>query len=69
MTDFGRRSAEVPAFKLDARDRDGWIKLKQDVEGRFGPVDILVNKASIGPNRREIADTTFEWFDRMVATA
>ena len=51
---------------LDVRDRDGWARTKVEAEAAFGPVDILVNNAGIGPDGAEIADLTFESFDRII---
>jgi NAD(P)-dependent dehydrogenase (short-subunit alcohol dehydrogenase family) len=51
---------------LDVRDREGWARAKADAEAAFGPVDVLVNNAGIGPDGAEIADLTHESFDRIV---
>jgi NAD(P)-dependent dehydrogenase (short-subunit alcohol dehydrogenase family) len=52
--------------QLDVRDRDGWARARAEAEAAFGPVDILVNNAGIGPDGAEIADLTFDSFDRIV---
>jgi NAD(P)-dependent dehydrogenase (short-subunit alcohol dehydrogenase family) len=52
--------------QLDVGDRAGWARAKAESEAAFGPVDILVNNAGIGPDGAEIADLTFESFDRIV---
>jgi NAD(P)-dependent dehydrogenase (short-subunit alcohol dehydrogenase family) len=51
---------------LDVRDRDGWIRAKAEAEAAFGPVDVLVNNAGIGPDGAQIADLTYENFDRIL---
>jgi NAD(P)-dependent dehydrogenase (short-subunit alcohol dehydrogenase family) len=51
---------------LDVRDRAGWVGAKAAAEAVFGPVDVLVNNAGIGPDGAEIADLTHESFDRIV---
>lgn len=51
---------------LDVRDREGWARAKAEAEAAFGPVDVLVNNAGIGPDGAQIADLTFESFDRIV---
>jgi NAD(P)-dependent dehydrogenase (short-subunit alcohol dehydrogenase family) len=51
---------------LDVRDREGWARAKAEAEAAFGPVDILVNNAGIGPDGAEIADLSYESFDRIV---
>ncbi|MDR3389650.1 MAG: SDR family NAD(P)-dependent oxidoreductase [Rudaea sp.] len=55
------------AFCLDVRDRDGWADARHAVEARFGPVDILINNAGIGPDGHALADMDAVSFDRMVA--
>jgi NAD(P)-dependent dehydrogenase (short-subunit alcohol dehydrogenase family) len=57
----------ILALQLDTRDRAGWPEVKRIAEERFGPVDILVNNAGIGPDWRELVDTSFETFDQMVS--
>jgi NAD(P)-dependent dehydrogenase (short-subunit alcohol dehydrogenase family) len=54
-------------YRLDTRDREGWVAVKQAAEARFGPVDVLVNNAGIGPDGHELADMTPESFDRTIA--
>ena len=51
---------------LDVRDREGWARAKTEAEAAFGPVDVLVNNAGIGPDGVAIADLTHESFDRIV---
>jgi NAD(P)-dependent dehydrogenase (short-subunit alcohol dehydrogenase family) len=51
---------------LDVRDREGWARAKAEAEAAFGPVDVLVNNAGIGPDGAEIADLTYENFDRIL---
>jgi NAD(P)-dependent dehydrogenase (short-subunit alcohol dehydrogenase family) len=52
--------------QLDVRDRDGWASAKAEAEAAFGPVDVLVNNAGIGPDGAQIADLGYESFDRIV---
>jgi short-subunit dehydrogenase len=37
------------AFELDVTDRSGFTKFLEEVEGRLGPIDVLVNNAGIMP--------------------
>jgi short-subunit dehydrogenase len=37
------------AFFLDVTDRSGFTKFLEEVEGRLGPIDILINNAGIMP--------------------
>lgn len=64
---FAGREGEVFPYRLDTRDRAGWIEAKRAAEARFGPVDILVNNAGIGPDGHELADMDIESFDRTIA--
>jgi len=56
----------VRGVALDVRDREGWARAKADAEAAFGPVDVLVNNAGIGPDGAQIADLTHESFDRII---
>ena len=53
-------------YQLDVRDREGWARIKTEAEGRFGPVDVLVNNAGIGPDGAAVADLSYESFDRII---
>jgi NAD(P)-dependent dehydrogenase (short-subunit alcohol dehydrogenase family) len=64
---FADRTATILPVQLDTRDRDGWAQAKQAAEARFGPVDVLVNNAGIGPDGHEIADMTPASFDMTIA--
>jgi NAD(P)-dependent dehydrogenase (short-subunit alcohol dehydrogenase family) len=55
------------AQTLDVTDRSGWQEAKRSAEQTFGPVEILVNNAGIAPDYTELADTSAEHFDQMVA--
>lgn len=55
------------AVHLDVRDREAWARAKVTAEARFGPVDVLVNNAGIGPDGNMLADTDPAAFDRIVA--
>jgi NAD(P)-dependent dehydrogenase (short-subunit alcohol dehydrogenase family) len=62
-----RRIGEaVVAQQLDVTDRAGWAAAKVRVEAAFGPVEILVNNAGIGPDLKELADMPPDSFDRLV---
>lgn len=65
--EFAGRGEAILPYHLDTRDREGWVGAKQAAEARFGPVDVLVNNAGIGPDGHELADMTLESFDRMIA--
>jgi 3-oxoacyl-[acyl-carrier protein] reductase len=54
------------AFALDVTDRAGFTKFLEEIEGRLGPLDVLVNNAGIMP-LSSVATTDDATFDRTVA--
>lgn len=52
---------------LDVRDRAAWRLAKAEAEAAFGPVDILVANAGIGPDGELLADARPETFDLIMA--
>jgi NAD(P)-dependent dehydrogenase (short-subunit alcohol dehydrogenase family) len=64
---FTERDGAILPIRLDTRDRAGWARAKHQAEARFGPVDVLVNNAGVGPDGRELADMTPERFDMTIA--
>ena len=44
-----RLGANAAAFPLDVTDLAGFTKFLEEVEGRFGPIDVLINNAGIMP--------------------
>lgn len=63
VADLGEQAA---GFRLDVRDRDGWAGARTALERRFGPADILMNNAGIGPDGHMLADMASESFERLV---
>jgi NAD(P)-dependent dehydrogenase (short-subunit alcohol dehydrogenase family) len=61
-----RIGGAVVAQQLDVTDRAGWAAAKVRAEAAFGPVEILVNNAGIGPDLNELADMPPDSFDRLV---
>ena len=55
------------AIVLDVTDRAGWASAQTAVEIRFGPVDILINNAGIGPDLNTLDSMPPEVFDLMIA--
>lgn len=62
-----RRQGKFRGITLDTRDRDNWREAKAIAEAHWGPVDILINNAGIGPDGREFADMNPDSFDRIIA--
>jgi NAD(P)-dependent dehydrogenase (short-subunit alcohol dehydrogenase family) len=52
--------------QLDVTDRPGWERARRFAEDTFGPVEILVNNAGVGPDWLDLADMPVEHFDRLV---
>ena len=69
--ELARTTAELgssaAAFALDVRDSDAWSRAKTFAEGQFGPVDILISNAGIGPDLRPLADMSVDSFDRLIS--
>ncbi len=59
--------SHAAAFALDVTDRPQWTEAKSFTENRFGPVDILMCNAGIGPSGDELAEMDWTVFDRIVA--
>jgi NAD(P)-dependent dehydrogenase (short-subunit alcohol dehydrogenase family) len=53
--------------QLDVTDRPGWESARRFAEDTFGPVEILVNNAGVGPDWHDLADMPGEHFDRLIA--
>ena len=64
---FAERDDTILPIRLDTRDRHGWAEAKRESEARFGPVDVLVNNAGIGPDGHEITEMRPESFDMTIA--
>jgi len=61
------RAGRFFGLVLDVRDRAGWASAKALAEQKFGPVDILINNAGIGPDGKEFAELDPTSFDRLMA--
>ena len=42
-----KKGAPVHAIKHDVTDRDGWVKLLDEIKGKFGKLHVLVNNAGV----------------------
>jgi NAD(P)-dependent dehydrogenase (short-subunit alcohol dehydrogenase family) len=52
---------------LDVSDRTAWSAAREEAERQFGPVDVLVNNAGIGPSLHRLDEMDPARFDRMMA--
>jgi len=59
-------AGEVMTARLDTSDRAAWGPVRQDVEDRFGPVDVLCNNAGIASCGNTLAEMPADNFDRMI---
>lgn len=62
-----RLGNDAMPIELDVTDRDGWRAAREAAEARYGPIDVLVNNAGIGPDGHAFADMEPAAFDRTVA--
>ena len=53
--------------RLDVADEAGWTGMVEDVVGRWGRIDILVNAAAIAGSASDVANETREAWDRALA--
>lgn len=56
-------STEVVTAVLDVRDRDAYARIAEDVEGKVGPVSILVNNAGVagGAPANKLTYELWDW--------
>lgn len=64
VAELGTVAMAVP---LDVVDRPGWAAARRAVEDQFGPVDVLVNNAGIGPDFSQLDEMSHAHFDKVVA--
>jgi NAD(P)-dependent dehydrogenase (short-subunit alcohol dehydrogenase family) len=58
---FPANDARVHAIKHDVMDRDGWERTADEIERKFGVVNILVNNAGVGLQAPASAGTFKDW--------
>jgi len=61
-----KKDAPVHAIKHDVTDREGWVKLLEEIKGKFGNLHLLVNNAGVKTLRAAHAANADEW-DNAVA--
>jgi 3-oxoacyl-[acyl-carrier protein] reductase len=60
--------ASVQYLRADISDRSGRAQMLEEIENRFGRLDVLVNNAGVAPDvRADILDATEKSFDRLVS--
>lgn len=63
--DIEGEGAQALAVALDVADADSALEAVQDVQSRWGPIDVLVNNAGVGTAGTILTTTPTEW-DRMM---
>jgi NAD(P)-dependent dehydrogenase (short-subunit alcohol dehydrogenase family) len=62
-----RAGQRIAGRQLDVRDVAAFGRVKAEAEAEFGPVDILVANAGIGPDGEFLWDATAESLERLLA--
>jgi len=63
---FKPGNAGVHAIKHDVTDRDGWVRLLEEIKGKFGNLHLLVNNAGVKTLKQASEAKADEW-DNAVA--
>ena len=61
LKSFPENDPRVHAIKHDVMDRDGWERTADEIEKRFGPLQILVNNAGVGLQAPASTGTYKDW--------
>jgi NADP-dependent 3-hydroxy acid dehydrogenase YdfG len=61
-----KKGQEVFPVKHDVTDRDGWVKVLDEIKGKYGKLHLLVNNAG-SKLRAKVSDAKFEEWDNAVA--
>jgi len=61
-----RKNQEVLPVKHDVTDRDGWVKVLDQIKAKYGKLHLLVNNAGI-KTRAKVSDVSSEEWDSAVA--
>lgn len=61
-----KKNEEVLAIKHDVTDRDGWVKVLDQIKAKYGKLHLLVNNAGI-KTRAKVSDVSSEEWDNAVA--
>jgi NAD(P)-dependent dehydrogenase (short-subunit alcohol dehydrogenase family) len=63
----GTLPAEHQCVHLDVRDEAGWANARTAAEGRFGPVDILINNAGINYDGEPLTEVSSSSFMQVIS--
>jgi len=58
---FPENDARIHAIKHDVMDRDSWERVADDIEKKFGPLQVLVNNAGVGLQAPASTGTLKDW--------
>lgn len=61
-----KKGQEIFPVKHDVTDRDGWVKVLDEIKGKYGKLHLLVNNAG-AKIRAKVSDAKFEEWDNAVA--
>jgi NAD(P)-dependent dehydrogenase (short-subunit alcohol dehydrogenase family) len=61
-----KKGQEVFPVKHDVTDRDGWVKVLDQIKGKYGKLHLLINNAGI-KTRAKVSDVTAKDWDAAVA--
>jgi NAD(P)-dependent dehydrogenase (short-subunit alcohol dehydrogenase family) len=58
---FPANDSRVHAIKHDVMDRDGWERTADEIEKKYGPLNVLVNNAGVGLQAPASTGTLKDW--------
>jgi NAD(P)-dependent dehydrogenase (short-subunit alcohol dehydrogenase family) len=61
-----KKGQDIFPVKHDVTDRDGWVKVLDEIKGKYGKLHLLVNNAG-SKTRAKVSDAKFEEWDNAVA--
>ncbi|HTQ99111.1 MAG TPA: SDR family oxidoreductase, partial [Candidatus Acidoferrum sp.] len=61
LKQFPANDPRLHSVRLDVLERDSWPKVADEIEKKFGPLNILVNNAGVGLNAPASTGTFKDW--------
>ncbi len=61
LANFPANDPRVHILKHDVMDKDGWQRTADEIEKKFGPLNILVNNAGVGLQQSASAGSLKDW--------